>query len=397
MKRWTLIGLVMIMTLCLAGTGWTADEANKPERGLVASLIYPGVTITPDEKIRVDIVVKNTGRSAEMIMLDVIEAPKDWETMIKGFGKVVSGIFLTSGEDKTLTFMVNPPEGKKKYPLGDFNFKIKATTRDGALSQVSSMRVTVKPKTAADQPLKLTTSYPVLRGPTDTSFEFSLDIRNQADEDKLINLSSGPIKGWDVSFKPSYENKQISSFKLKASQSKTVAVKVKPDRNAKAGRYPIKVTVKTDVASEDAVLTVVLTGTNKIKAGTTTGLLSLTTQVGAPANMSFYVRNEGSAVQKQVKFMSFKPENWQVEFNPKEITDLQPGALKQVEMTVTPAAEALVGDYSVAVQCSGQKSQSNLEFRVTVKASSVWGWVGVAIIVLVIAGLALIFRKLGRR
>jgi uncharacterized membrane protein len=35
--------------------------------------------------------------------------------------------------------------------------------------------------------------------------------------------------------------------------------------------------------------------------------------------------------------------------------------------------------------------------RVTVKASTAWGWIGIAIIVVVIAGLSALFIWLGRR
>jgi uncharacterized membrane protein len=86
-----------------------------------------------------------------------------------------------------------------------------------------------------------------------------------------------------------------------------------------------------------------------------------------------------------------------VEFNPEKIDGIEPGDLKQVEMTITPYEDALVGDYSVSVNVEGEKATKNLEFRTTVKASAAWGWVGIGIIVLVIAGLFGIFRWLGRR
>ena len=94
---------------------------------------------------------------------------------------------------------------------------------------------------------------------------------------------------------------------------------------------------------------------------------------------------------------AFKPENWKVEFKPEKIENLDPGAVKQVEITVTPAEQALVGDYSVSVQTEGEKANQDTEFRITIKAASAWGWIGVAIIAVVIVGLAVIFRVLGRR
>ena len=72
-------------------------------------------------------------------------------------------------------------------------------------------------------------------------------------------------------------------------------------------------------------------------------------------------------------------------------------ALKQVEVTVKPAPQALVGDYSVGVLVNGEKSDKTIEMRVTVKASTAWGWIGIAIIIFVIAGLSALFIWLGRR
>jgi uncharacterized membrane protein len=76
---------------------------------------------------------------------------------------------------------------------------------------------------------------------------------------------------------------------------------------------------------------------------------------------------------------------------------LEPNAIKQVEATITPAAQALVGDYSVALSVDGEKANKALETRVTVRAPTAWGWIGVGLIVLVIGGMGGLFVWLGRR
>ena len=116
---------------------------------------------------------------------------------------------------------------------------------------------------------------------------------------------------------------------------------------------------------------------------------------GKTANFSFFVKNTGSAVNRNVTFSSFKPENWEVTFKPEKIDALETGALKQVEVTVKPAAQALVGDYSVGVLVNGEKSDKTIEMRVTVKASTAWGWIGIGIIILVIAGLSCTVHLVG--
>jgi len=143
---------------------------------------------------------------------------------------------------------------------------------------------------------------------------------------------------------------------------------------------------------------VVLTGIYKLDAGTPTGLLSLEALAGKPAQMSLFVKNTGSAVNKNISFSSFKPENWKVEFKPEKIEALEPGGMKQVEVIITSAGQALVGDYSVGLSVDGEKGSSKtVEIRVSVKTSAAWGWVGIFIIVLVIAGLGGLFLWLGRR
>ena len=95
--------------------------------------------------------------------------------------------------------------------------------------------------------------------------------------------------------------------------------------------------------------------------------------------------------------MSFKPENWKVEFEPEGLDRIEPGDLKQVEMKIIPYEGALFGDYSVSVNVQGEKATKNLELRTTVKASAACRWIGIAVIVVVSGGLFGMFRWLGRR
>jgi uncharacterized membrane protein len=245
--------------------------------------------------------------------------------------------------------------------------------------------------------VKLTTSYPVIRGPSDAAFEFSVEVDSRVDKEAIFDLFAQGPKGWDINFKPAYETKYISSIRLKANQSQNLAVEVKPAPNSPAGEYPISLRVSSGDAKGEANLTVILTGTYALEAGTTSGLLSLEARQGQPANVSFYVKNTGSAANHDIKFMTFKPENWKVEFKPERIDLIEPNGLKQVEMIITPYEDALVGDYSVAVKVDGEKASKTLEFRTSVKASGAWGWIGIGIIVAVIAGLFGLFRTLGRR
>jgi len=344
-----------------------------------------------------DLTFFNKGRSDESVDVWVAEKPQGWEARIKTYKYTVTGVYVPSGEDKRLTFEADP--GKETKP-GKYEFLLKAQTPDGRFKMSQAVMVEIKAKDAAkkeDKGVKLNTSYPVLQGPTDAKFEFSVEVDSKLDKDAVFNLYAQGPEGWDINFKPAYEDKYISSLRIKANQSETVAVVVKPAASAKAGEYPITMRVSSSEANGEADLKLILTGTYQLEAGTASGLLSLDARQGKPANMSFYIKNTGSAPNNGIQFMTFKPENWKVSFNPEKVDVIEPGKLQQVEMTITPNEEALVGDYSVNVKVEGEKASKTLEFRVTVKASTAWGWVGIGIIVAVIAGLIGLFRMLGRR
>ncbi len=402
MKR--IQGMFALITLGLLAFGVAPalgaekmDAASKPDRLLLMAPEYPGVITLQGKEVSMDLNFINKGRTDETVEVKVAQKPEGWKTKIKTYRYMVTGVHVPADEKKSLTFEALPD---KDVPPGEYIFVVEAQTRDGRFKMNQKISVTLvgdQPDQEKNQGVKLTTSYPVIRGPSDAAFEFSVEVDSRVDKEAIFDLFAQGPKGWDINFKPAYETKYISSIRLKANQSQNLAVEVKPAPNSPAGEYPVSLRVSSGDAKGEANLTVILTGTYALEAGTTSGLLSLEARQGMPANISFYVKNTGSAVNHDIKFMTFKPENWKVEFKPERIDLIEPNGLKQVEMTITPYEEALVGDYSVGVKVDGEKAGKTLEFRTSVKASGAWGWIGIGIIVAVIAGLFGLFRTLGRR
>jgi uncharacterized membrane protein len=374
-----------------------AQEEKKdlrPERGIAVYPEYSAVSVTKGETVKMDLILENKGRTDETIGVKISTVPKGWKATLRGGGFLVGGLFVPNGKSKNLALTLEPD---KSVVLGEYVFEIDGRTADGKFTSNQKLTVTILEKAVVGEDIQLTTSYPVLRGQTDAKFEFSVEVNNKSEADRNFNLSAmGPEK-WEINFKPAYEQKQISSLRIKGASSQSVAVEVTPAKDAQAGEYPVLVRVSSGDKKAEAKLTVILTGIYKIDAGTPTGILSLEAVAGKPANFSVFVKNTGSAAQRNVSFSSFKPENWEVTFKPDKLDVLEPNALKQIEVTVKPAAQALVGDYSVGVLVNGEKSDKSIEMRITVKASTAWGWVGVIIIIAVIAGLCGLFIWLGRR
>lgn len=393
-----IIGLCLIAGgLIFPAYGHEEEKKDLPPRAISVAPEYSGVIVSQGENVSVDLKVFNKGRQDEIIELTVPSVPKGWTATVKTYSFGITGVYMESDKTRNLTLKAEPDES---VGPGKYTFLVKGQTQDGKLTSSGKVVITVKPKQEEkkSKDVKITTSYPVLEGPTDATFEFSIEVQNKLDKDTVFNLAYEGPPNWDIKFKPAYEDKYFSSLRIKKGQTESMAVEVKPYLLAEPNRYPLKVKVSSPEAKAEAEIMVVLTGTYKLDAGTADGLLSLREAYqGKEANLSFYVKNSGSAKQNNVKFLSFKPENWKVEFKPERLETLARGELKQVEVIITPAEQALVGDYSVTLSIEGEKAKRNLEFRVPVKASTAWGVIGLGIIVLVVVGLVVLFIRLGRR
>lgn len=388
--------LVWASTVSLSLAAEAKEKKDLPPRSISVFPEYTGVLSEEGEGVSIDVKVHNGGRQGENIDLQVTTLPKGWDAWFKTYSYGVTGVYVESDSTKSLTLRAEPDES---VGPGVYTFGIRGSTHDGKLTTSTQVVINAKAKKEAKKVrgVNIVTSYPVLRGPTEAEFEFSLEVENKLDKDTIFNLMAEGPENWDINFKPAYEDKFISSLRSKEGQSQTVAVAVKPNALAEPGEYPIRVKISSPDAKGEAELKVILTGTYRLDVGTAEGLLSLEAVKGEEANLSVYVKNSGSATLDNLTFMSVKPENWKVTFNPEKVDTLNPGELKQIEVSITPADEALVGDYSVILRAEAGKISKPIELRITARASAAWAWIGIGIILLVVAGLVVLFVRLGRR
>jgi uncharacterized membrane protein len=392
--------LCLVLVLAMPLAGLAAEQAtrrdDRPERGVGIYSEFSGVVVPVGESVRMELTVENKGRRDETMTLTLTSVPKGWKASLKGGAFTITGVAIPDGKTRTLTFSAEPEKGTGP---GSYPFVIEGVSTDGALKASYTINVTSRERSRLGaEDIQITTSYPVLRGQTDARFEFSLDVANKSENDRVFNLAAQVPEKWEVNFKPGYESKQITSLRIRGGGNQTVAVELTPPRDAVSGEYPVLVRISSGESKAEAKLMVVLTGIYKLDAATPTGILSTEAVTGKPTTVSLLVKNTGSAVNRNVNLSSFKPENWKVEFKPEKLEALEPGQFKQVEATITPAATALVGDYSVGLMADGEKSSSKtVELRVTVKAPTAWGWIGVGLIAVVIGGMGGLFAWLGRR
>ena len=150
--------------------------------------------------------------------------------------------------------------------------------------------------------------------------------------------------------------------------------------------------------SANVALEADVTGSPALTLGTPNQApLNASITAGSTGAVSLVVTNTGSTVLKNVTVTASAPTGWTSTFAPTTIATIQPGAAAAVTATVKPSSDALAGDYDVTFTATGGTATGTVDIRTTVTTSPVWGFIGIALIALVIVGLGWVFRRFGRR
>jgi uncharacterized membrane protein len=118
--------------------------------------------------------------------------------------------------------------------------------------------------------------------------------------------------------------------------------------------------------------------------------------VGSSNDLQLLLTNTGTAPLDEVVVGVTPPSGWEVAFDHQTVA-IGPGETVPVIATITPSEEAVAGDYVITFTATHEQADDQIEVRTTVNPSAIWGFVGIAVIALTLAGLAWVFRRFGRR
>jgi uncharacterized membrane protein len=371
----------------------SSPPALAAEREILLTTNYTSLVVAPEEDISIRVTVANNGKAGERVNLEIVSAPEGWKAAFKDRGYNIRGLYVPAGEEETPYFEAKVP----KEAAGEYKFLLRATTEDGQLQSSAELTIGVEEKAAKEGGVELRAEYPVLGGPSGRKFEFSVDLNNKTEEDLSFNLSAKAPDGWEVSFKPAYTEKEIRTIRLKSRDTKGVDIEVTSPKKAEPGEYTIDMQAAAGDVRETIELKVVITGTFELGLTTSTGRLNTEATAGRASNITLVAQNQGTAPVLGISFTSSAPEGWTVTFNPDRLESLAPEEERDILVTIEPSAKTIAGDYSVNLRGSGLMTSDSLDLRVAVATPTIWGWVGVFIVVLVIAGLGVVFVRVGRR
>lgn len=382
--RWRKMLPAFIIVLLIAAWGAPAYAAAPNDITLYTP--YTDISVTPGQSINYSLQVSNHSNSIQNVNVGVQGTPPGWQVSMQSGGWDVRQIAVKPNDTQNLSLTVKVP---LKVDKGVYHMTVNAPN-------ANQIPLTVRVTKQGLYQSKMSTDQPNMEGHSDSTFTYSLNLKNGTSKDQLYSLTSKAPVGWSVDFK--HSGTSVTSVKVKAGQSSSVDVNVNPPASGvKKGTYPITASASAGGTTSQVKLEAVVTGTYKVNLTTPSGRLSSHVTAGGQKTVTLQVTNKGSAPLSDLSLNANAPNNWNVDFKPNTIHVLNAGKSTTVQATIHADKKAIAGDYVTSMSVSNSQVNSSADFRVSVKTSALWGWIGVIFILLVIGVIYYLFRKYGRR
>jgi len=255
-----------------------------------------------------------------------------------------------------------------------------------------------------EEKLEMESKFPVLSAKSGEIFEFDVTLKYQGGERRRFDLTFTTPPEWRALATAGYPEKQIPAIEMGPAEMFPVTESIKVIFGPVSGKYPepgdyvATLEVSSGTLKGTIELKAVVTARYEFAMLTSTGRLNTEADAGEDNHFSILLSNSGSAAIENITFSSSKPEGWSITFTPEKVESLDAGLTQEVDVVINPPDKTIAGDYQITLRAESKEfSPDPLKLRVTVLTPTIWGWVCVLIVLAVIAGVGVIFWRLGRR
>jgi uncharacterized membrane protein len=359
--------------------------------GISLYTAFPSQVVRAGDTIDVSIDVHNQDLPTQLLDLSVQNVPDGWSANFLGGGRVIQSVAVQTNTSQTVTLKVELPEAAAN---GDYKMSVHAASSSGqadlpltfTVGQTSPTRITLGP------------DLPVLNGSPTSTFSYRLTVKNDSDEDLLVNFDAQLPPGFQMTFRQTAGGQEVSSLPVKAGQSQQVNADLTLPTNVAAGTYDFTVQAQAKDASAETKLSAIITGKVAMDLSSSDGRLSGNVTAGQSTPLKLVVSNNGSAPAQGIQMNASPPSNWKVTFDPATIDNLDPGQQVDVTANVVAPSDAIAGDYMVTMTATSTSNDvKSADFRLTVQTSTLWGITGLILIAVALGVVALAVMRFGRR
>ncbi len=256
----------------------------------------------------------------------------------------------------------------------------------------------------AEEKIELETKFPVLSNKSGEIFNFDIELKYLGPERKRFNIAFTTPSGWAAFATAGFPERQIEAIEMGAAANFPVTEKIKIKFGPITGKFPEKgdyiLTLEASSGDLKAAFDFKAVVTARYEFGmfTETGRLNTQVDAGKENHFAILLINTGSAAIENITFSSIKPRGWDVTFEPEKVDLLESELTKEVDVVISPPDGTIAGDYEITLRAESKEfSPDRMKVRVTVLTPTIMGWIGILIVLAVIAGVGVIFWRLGRR
>jgi uncharacterized membrane protein len=355
------------------------------QAGVQITTPYPAVVVGPGESPVFDLDI--SAPSGQRVNLAVTRRPRGWPVTLRGGGFVIQGV--TGGGSRAVQLDVDVPADAG---AGLYRIDVRASSSSGS----DVLAIDIRVQGGGGGGVELTTDFQVQQGTPDTIFNFDVQLANNTPQEVTFSMGTSGPPGWQLTARPAGQQQAVT-LTVPGGGSSSITVEADPPDDATSGPYPLLLQVAGGGQQAELELEVQITGNFALTLTTPDERLNAEATAGSPSEVALVVRNDGTAPVNAVTLTSSPPADWEVAFRPENIDLIQPGQSVRVMATITPAAEAIAGDYLLTLTASADGGSDEIELRTTVKTSGLWGVVGILLIAAAVAGLWWVFQRYGRR
>ena len=377
---------LLILAVAPIASAQTDEEPPAPVTALTVTAPYPSIAVEPGNQVSFALTVGSPDLTAVALTADGV--PESWTAAFRGGGFEVDSVTAGPGLTPEVSFDVSiPPDAGE----GAYDLTVTATGGGDTVRIPIQVRVSAQ----AGGEVTLVPNFLGLRTPAGEAVTFDVELTNSTPAELEFELAPSGPSGWNVTAELAGQA-QASTIQVEAGGTETINVEVTPPFQAEAAQYPINLRAIAANTQVEAEMIVEVVGSYALEMSTLDQRLNAEVTVGSSNDFQIVLANTGTAPLDNVVVGVTPPSGWEVSFDNQEVA-IGPGETAVVTSTITPSEEAVAGDYVITFTATHEQANDSMEVRTTVNPSALWGFVGIAVIALTLAGLAWVFRRFGRR
>ncbi|MCK5670962.1 carboxypeptidase regulatory-like domain-containing protein [Candidatus Bathyarchaeota archaeon] len=383
-----------VITVTATGTSTaTLDFAITPkvytdEIKLIST--YLSVSEEKGQNIELPLTVSNVGEVDKKVALSGI-IPVGWSmTFRTSTGMSVKTLLLSSGQSESLTIEL---ETVDDVSIGAYDIIVTATDVNGAVLDTLELDVSLSGVTSE---IDVISSFSEVSVEAGSSITFPLVVWNKGEADALTLFTVPDLpRDWDTSF--IVDDLEIASIRIPGGESEAVELIVRPPNSVTSDIYDMTVVIESDDGTEHELGFIIeVVGSYELELELST-LYTIST-IGGSVSYSGTVKNLGQTAVTTLYLDAVLPADWVASITPTQVSSLEPRDSVTFTVDVELPGDTEAGDYLVTTQAiSDQMESDEIDVRITAQASNTWGYIGIGIAIISVAGAALLFKRFKRR